>query len=324
MSKTIINDHFKAPWWAKNRHLQTIWGVMFRRLPALPTMKRKRIELNDGDFIDLDIHYKEGAPTLLLLHGLEGSIDSPYIRGMVDSASLKGWQIIVMHFRSCSGEQNRLLRSYHSGVSHDLQIVVESLRVESIYIDYIVGYSLGGNVLLKWLGEKTAEIKVKAAVAVSVPLMLDICATEINRGFSKIYEKVLLRTLKTKTEQKISRHSDHPIPNKRLINQLDSFWKFDQAVTAPIHGFQGAQDYYEKVSSRQFVKHIRVPTLIIQSLDDPFMSPAVLPDLSEMPNNVILETNSHGGHVGFVHGSVPWRAKYYLEERIPEFLAGYS
>jgi len=320
MKASILNDSFVAPWWAKNRHLQTVWGSLFRRLPALPEMKRKRLELEDGDFIDVDIYQQENVSTLFLLHGLEGSINSPYIRGMIDSAKQKGWQIIIMHFRSCSGEPNRLQQSYHSGVSHDLQSVVDLLAKESINIDYMIGYSLGGNVLLKWLGEAAGNSSIKAAVAVSVPLMLDICATEINQGFSKIYEMVLLRTLRIKTKRKIEKFGSAFLSKIEDVKKLDSFWKFDQQVTAPVHGFKSAKDYYEKSSSRQFVKNIKIPTLIIQSLDDPFMSPEVLPEVAEMPSYVTLEKNSHGGHVGFVEGKWPWRAEYYLEKRIPSFL----
>jgi len=320
MKASILDNSFVAPWWAKNRHLQTVWGSLFRRLPALPEMTRKRLELDDGDFIDLDIYHKQNAPTLLLLHGLEGSINSPYIRGMIDSAKQKGWQIIVKHFRSCSGEPNRLLQSYHSGVSHDLQSVVDLLKKESIDIDYIVGYSLGGNVLLKWLGEQSENVSIKAAVAVSVPLMLDICATEINRGFSKIYELALLRTLRKKALDKIKKFENVNLPKSHEVNNFDSFWKFDQHVTAPVHGFLSAKDYYEKVSSHQFVRNIKVPTLIIQSLDDPFMSPEIFSEIKEIPKQVILEKNNHGGHVGFVQGKWPWRAEYYLEKRIPSYL----
>jgi len=320
MKASILSNSFVAPWWAKNRHLQTVWGSLFRRLPALPEMKRKRLELDDGDFIDLDIYHQENTATLFLLHGLEGSINSPYIRGMIDSAKQKDWQIIVMHFRSCSGEPNRLLQSYHSGVSHDLQTVVDRLAKESIEIDYMIGYSLGGNVLLKWLGETSDNNSIKAAAAVSVPLMLDICATEINRGFSKVYEMALLRTLRIKTREKIEKFGSVSLPKADDVKNLNSFWKFDQQVTAPAHGFESAKDYYEKVSSRQFVKNIKIPTLIIQSLDDPFMSPEVLPKVEEMPSNVTLEKNTHGGHVGFVEGKWPWSAEYYLEKRIPDFL----
>ncbi|MBV1908014.1 MAG: hydrolase [Kangiellaceae bacterium] len=316
----ILIDEFIAPWWAKNRHLQTVWGSLFRRLPKLPKMQRMRLELDDGDFIDVDHYPQNDRPTLLLLHGLEGSIDSPYIRGMIKSAKDKGWQILVKHFRSCSGEPNRLLRSYNSGVSEDLHQVLELLKKNQIKVDYIVGYSLGGNVLLKWLGEQTTNVEIKAAVAVSVPLMLDVCATEIHQGFSRVYESALLRTLRKKTKEKKLRFDSEQLPGLAEIPRLNSFWKFDEKVTAPAHGFEDAKDYYRKASSRQFVKDIKIPTLIIQSMDDPFMNETVLPDTNELPANVILEKNSHGGHVGFVGGKWPWCAEYYLEQRIPKYL----
>ncbi len=320
MQTNLKNNQFIAPWWAKNRHLQTVWGSLFRRLPMLPDMHRKRLELDDGDFIDVDIYSLKDRPTILLLHGLEGSIDSPYIRGMIESAKKKNWQIVVMHFRSCSGEPNRLLRSYNSGVSDDLHSVLELLEKQSINVDYIVGYSLGGNVLLKWLGEQSEKAKIKAAVAVSVPLMLDICATEIHRGFSRLYETALLRTLRHKTREKTIKFGSEQLPDLQDIPKLTSFWKFDNQVTAPAHGYKDAKDYYNQASSRQFVKHIKIPTLIIQSKDDPFMNSEVLPDMHEIPDNVTLEANTHGGHVGFIQGKWPWKAEYYLEQRIPNYL----
>ena len=319
-SVNLLEDNFVAPWWGTNRHLQTVWGSLFRKLPELPPMKRLRLELSDGDFIDVDHYPQQGRPSLLLLHGLEGSIDSPYIRGMIQSAKNKGWQIFVKHFRSCSGEPNRLLKSYNSGVSEDLQEVLEQLRSMNFNIDFLVGYSLGGNVLLKWLGENAGQENIKAAVAVSVPLMLDTCATEIHKGFSKVYESALLRTLKQKTRLKQQRFKSEKLPLVDEISKLNSFWKFDEKVTAPAHGFEGAKDYYQQASSRQFVKRIKIPTLIIQSSDDPFMNETVLPKLEEIPENVILEKNARGGHVGFIQGKWPWKAEYYLEKRIPNYL----
>ncbi len=315
-----MQQKFNPPWWAKNRHIQTIWASAFRRRPQLPEMQRKRIELDDGDFIDVDCLLKANRPTLLLLHGLEGSLHSSYIRGMIQAAQQQDWQVLVMHFRSCSGEQNRLQRSYNSGVSDDLQEVIEKLKAEAINIDYIVGYSLGGNVLLKWLGEQQQKAKIKAAVAVSVPLMLDICATEIHKGFSRLYEFALLFTLRRKTREKIKRFGSEELPQLDFVSKLNSFWMFDNYVTAPIHGYKDAEDYYQKASSRQFVKHIKVPTLIIQAKDDPFMNASVIPNCEETPKNVTLEVNDRGGHVGFVEGKWPWAVKYYLERRIPAFL----
>ncbi len=317
------NSGYIAPWWARNKHLQTVWGSVFRHMPELPTMKRHRLELDDSDFIDVDIHYQNNRPTLLLLHGLEGSIHSPYIRGMIHSAVRKNWQIAVMHFRSCSGEPNRLLKSYNSGVSDDLDEVIEKLKLLSINIDFIVGYSLGGNVLLKWLGEQKNKVTIKAAAAVSVPMMLDICALEINRGFSKIYEYALLRTLRKKTRAKLQKFPNQSFLQSKQVSKLTSFVKFDDQLTAPVHGYKNGQDYYSKASSRQFVKDIKIPTLIIQAKDDPFMNDTVIPDLSELPTNVILELNANGGHVGFVQGRWPWVAEYYLESRIPNYLASF-
>ncbi|MDQ7050230.1 MAG: hydrolase [Enterobacterales bacterium] len=326
-----MQHKFIAPWWAKSRHLQTIWSSLFRRLPALPPMRRKRIELDDGDFIDVDCllrtddsQLKINSPSLLLLHGLEGSIDSPYIRGMLEAAQKQDWQVFVMHFRSCSGEPNRLQRSYNSGVSDDLDEVVKKLLQQGINIDYIVGYSLGGNVLLKWLGEQKDKAPIKAAAAVSVPLMLDVCATEIHKGFSRLYEFALLFTLRRKTRQKIKQFGSELLPEASFVTKLNSFWMFDNHVTAPVHGYKNAEDYYQKASARQFVKHIQVPTLIIQAKDDPFMNHSVIPDCHETPNNVILEANENGGHVGFVDGNWPWQAEYYLERRIPEFLSQFN
>lgn len=319
----IIKNAFVAPWWAKNCHLQTLWASLFRQLPKLPKMSRYRLELDDGDFIDVDIFLQTKQPTLLLLHGLEGSVNSHYIRGMIDSAVKKNWQVAVMHFRSCSGEPNRLVKSYNSGVSDDLQVVLDKLKHKSIIVDYIVGYSLGGNVLLKWLGEQHLS-SVKAAVAVSVPLMLDVCATEIHRGFSRFYEFILLRTLRQKTREKQLKFSSKLLPKMQQIKNLKSFWQFDDQVTAPVHGYLNASDYYKRASSRQFVKNIKIKTLIIQSRDDPFMSAEVLPKKDEIPESVTLEENCHGGHVGFVQGQWPWKASYYLESRIPQFLEAVS
>ncbi|MFT6732006.1 MAG: putative alpha/beta-fold hydrolase [Polaribacter sp.] len=314
---------FQASWWSKNRHIQTLWSTFFKSKPSSTDVKRLRIELNDGDFIDVDFFENKHRPTLLLLHGLEGSINSPYIGGLVNAAKKKNWQIAVMHFRSCSGEPNRLLRSYNSGVSEDLNEVITKLADKGISIDYLVGFSLGGNVTLKWLGELADKAPVKAAVAVSVPMLLGVSATEINSGFSRLYEYILLRTLRAKTREKLKQFGDDILPNKTMIRSLNCFWRFDNYVTAPTHGYESAEDYYNKASSKQFIKTIGKPTLIIQAKDDPFMNETVLPTKDELSKWVTLEVNENGGHVGFVHGKWPWKAEYYLDKRIPEFLEQY-
>ena len=316
----VLSSHFIAPWWVRNRHLQTIWSSLFRRTPPLPLMQRLRLELDDGDFIDVDLCKNKDRPTALLLHGLEGSIDSSYMRGMIAAMNAKRWQILVMHFRGCSGEPNRLLQSYHSGVSEDLDQVITLLSKQSIEIDYVVGYSLGGNVLLKWLGEDGKAKKIKAAVAVSVPLLLDVCADEIHKGFSKIYAYFLLKSLRKKTRLKLSLFGKSALPKLHNISKLTSFRKFDHYFTAPVHGFEDGDHYYKKSSSKQFVAFIKIPTLILQAKDDPFMNATVIPDHNTIPKNVTLEVSEHGGHVGFVKGKWPWQAEYYLEYRIPNYL----
>ncbi len=315
-----MNIPFQAPWWAKNRHTQTLWSTFFKPQADLSQAERLKIELDDGDFIDVDCFKNQNQPTLLLLHGLEGSIESPYIGGLINSAKRKNWQVVVMHFRSCSGTPNRLLKSYNSGVSEDLNEVISKLAIQNINIDYLVGFSLGGNVTLKWLGEMAEKAPIKAAVVISVPMLLGVCATEINKGFSKLYEFILLRTLRAKTREKLKRFGDDILPNKKMIRSLNSFWRFDNYVTAPTHGYENAEDYYQKASSKQFIKSIAKPTLIIQAKDDPFINETVLPTQNELSKWVTLEASENGGHVGFVHGKWPWKAEYYLDKRIPEFL----
>lgn len=319
----IIKSEFKPAWWAKNRHMQTIWGAVFRSLPKLPELRRERIELADGDFIDLDI-YENDSPTVLILHGLEGDINSHYMRGIVKQLSHSGYQIVVKYFRGCSGESNRLLRSYHSGVSDDLQSVIEALEQLGISVDYLLGFSLGGNVLLKWLGENHQNHTVNAAIAVSVPMLLNECANAIDIGFSRVYSSRLLSSLKRKTLDKKSRFAKELALTSQEINKLDSFWSFDHQVTAPLHGFATAEEYYQNASSQQYLKRITIPTLVIHAQDDPFMNPKVIPSQQQLSPKVKLELAEAGGHVGFVGGRWPWQAEYYLEHRIPEFLAQFS
>jgi len=317
----ITPSKFRPAWWAKNRHLQTIWGAVVRKLPELPPLERWRINLPDNDFIDVDLYLASDKPTVLLLHGLEGSIDSHYMRGIVAQLIADGYQVAIKHFRGCSGESNRLLRSYHSGVSDDLQQVIESLAQRQVRVDFLIGFSLGGNVLLKWLGENHSGHQVQRAVAVSVPLLLDECANAIDEGFSRVYSGRLLKTLKMKALYKKMQFAEKIQLSEKEINQLDSFWDFDHQITAPLHGFESAKDYYRQVSSQQFLKHIKVPTLVIHAKDDPFMNTKVIPDAKQVSTAVEFELADYGGHVGFVGGNWPWRAEYYLEHRIPEFLA---
>lgn len=278
------------------------------------------MELRDGDFLDFDWLDGQSDFFVVLLHGLEGSIESHYIKGMMNTFQKLGIKVGVLHFRGCSGEHNRLVRSYHSGVSDDVNEALAILAELGFDVRHLIGYSLGGNVLLKWLGEFSNNNQVKSAVAVSVPLLLDECANAIECGFSKIYLYHLLKTLKQKTLYKHKQFENKFKIDAREVRNINTFWEFDEKVTAKLNGFKGAEDYYYQVSSRRFLSSITTPTLIIHAKDDPFMNENVIPDEAEFSSTIQFELSAKGGHVGFIEGDWPWRANYYLEKRIPEFL----
>ena len=224
-----------------------------------------------------------------------------------------------MYFRGRSGEPNRLPRSYHSGETGDLDHVVRYLRDSCAQPLTVIGFSLGGNVLLKWLGEKGDAAGIQQAIAISVPFDLDAAARELDSGFSRVYRNHLLRKLRASVVRKAALHTP-PWPVARL-EELRSFRAFDDAITAPLHGFRDVDDYYRQSSSKQFLRYIRIPTLILQSADDPFLPAAALPQDSELAAAVTLELSSHGGHVGFVTGDLPFRPRYWLEHRILQQLS---
>ena len=309
---------FEAAWWCRNPHIQTIFSNRLRSRPRL-TLQRERVELADGDFIDIDWSANTDGPIVLLLHGLQGSSRSNYARALARAFERAGWRTAIMHFRGCSDEPNRLARSYHSGDTGDVAYVAQLLRQRHPRTPLAaVGVSLGGNVLLKWLGETGGANPLAAAVAVSVPFLLNRAADRLNSGFARLYQWDLLLALRRSLAAK--RHRV-PVPLAiESLSLLKTIRDFDDHVTAPLHGFRDATHYYAESSSRQYLRNIRVPTLMIQARDDPFMTPDVIPELSELSDCTRLEVYPHGGHVGFVGGTWPWRPRYYLEERVPEFL----
>jgi len=309
---------FKPAWWCRNPHLQTLWPVFFRR-HLRPRLRRERLELPDGDFVDLDWTQNERGPIVILLHGLEGSSRSHYARGMLNTLPRHGLRAVLMHFRGCSGEPNRLARAYHSGDTGDLDFLVRTLKAREPETPLaVVGYSLGGNVLLKWLGEQGTHAPVDCAIAVSVPFLLHESTKRMQRGFSRLYQWHLMRNLRTAVARK-AQHQPLPVPVQELA-RLRNFHDFDDRITAPLHGFQGAMHYYTASSSRQYLSRIRVPTLIVHAADDPFMHQQVVPEPGELSATVELDLQHHGGHVGFVDGRLPWRPRYWLETRIPAWL----
>jgi hypothetical protein len=309
---------FKPAWWLPGAHLQTLFPYVFRKHRVAP-LHRERVELPDGDFIDIDWGPACDGPLVLLLHGLEGSIRSHYAGGLMSSLGARGFQVALMNFRGCSGEPNRLPRSYHSGETGDVDTLVRLLHARSPHRRLLaVGVSLGGNVLLKWLGENPQQALVDRAVAVSVPFELDKAAARLQSGMSRLYQAYLLRKLRRSTRAKAGLMS-MPIALERL-DALKTFRAFDDQVTAPLHGFAGVDDYYRRSSSRQFLKYICTPTFILHALDDPFMTPDCVPGRDELGPGVTLELSRSGGHVGFITGKWPWRVRYWVDERVAELL----
>lgn len=320
---------YRSPWWLKTAHLQTVYPALFRKPVLLPYAKRERLVTPDNDFIDVDFCGEGKGPLVMLLHGLTGSSESGYIRGLQHVFLQHGWRSAALNFRGCSGEPNRLARCYHSGETEDIDFLYHTLRQREPKSPLAaVGFSLGGNVLLKWLGEQGANVKLCAAVAVSVPLVLSICATKLDAGFSKIYRDRLLCELKDYLNAKHNYlvgigQKEEATKIERLgdLSSVKSFWQYDDRVVARLHGFEDVHDYYRRSSSRQYLGTIEVPTLVIQAFDDPFMTPAVLPESDELSSSVCLEVTMRGGHVGFVEGDNPLKPGYWLERRIPLFLA---
>lgn len=255
---------------------------------------------------------------IVVLHGFEGSINSPYVQGMLNAIHEHGWRGVCMQFRGCSGEHNRLTRGYHGGDTSDLASLMNELVHREPDTKFAaIGYSLGGNILLKWLGETGQHNPLRAAIAVSVPFDLCKASKRVERGFSRFYQWYLLRHLRRRLARK---HQVIPPPvDPDFLRKVSSLREFDDNFTAPMYGFKDAEDYYTSTSSRQYLRFIQVPTLLIQAKDDPFMTADVIPFPDELSAAVRLEVTDTGGHVGFVTGKYPWRPVYWLEQRTPEF-----
>lgn len=313
---------FRAPWWCSNRHLQTLWGPLLRR--GRRRLRRERMDTPDGDFVDLDwLDGPADAPLVLVLHGLEGSTRSHYVVGLVDELAARGWRAAVLNFRSCSGELNRLPRFYHSGDTGDLHHVASQLieRDPDVRLG-AVGVSLGGNVLLKWLGEQDVDAPkpLGGAVAISVPFDLVACARVLDRGFARVvYTANFLRTMKRKVRDKAARYPG--FVEVAAVLRARTFAQYDRALTAPLHGFADEMDYWTRSSSGPYLARIRRPTLLVNALDDPLVPAGTLPDPRALPACLQVEFVAQGGHVGFVEGRWPWRTRAWAEQRAVEFLA---
>ncbi len=327
MNRSSKNTYTPA-WWVPGAHLQTLWGKLARRTPRVET-RAERWTTPDGDALEirrLDAPARAAptVPRLLILHGLEGTIRSHYVLGLLDQVRRRGWAADVLLFRGCNGELPRAPRFYHSGETTDLDFVVGRLLEAQPHQPLVaVGVSLGGNVLLKWLGERgdTLPSAVRAAAAVSVPYDLEHGSRALERGFSRVYTAHFLRSLRRKALAKLA--DDPELFDATPLHAARTLTDFDDAVTAPVHGFESARDYYTRSSARHFLGGIRVPTLLLSAYDDPFLPREVLDDvrvLSVMNPYLTVEFHSRGGHVGFVSGRLPWRADYYAESRVLAYL----
>jgi predicted alpha/beta-fold hydrolase len=310
---------YRAPRWLANPHLQTIYGSLLAARPAV-RYRRERWETPDADFVDVDhVDGPAQAPWIVLFHGLEGSSDSPYARTLMHRVHGRGWRGSVVHFRGCSGEPNRLLRAYHSGDADELDWVLRRLR--SLAADapiYAAGISLGGNALLKWLGERGAEAAaiVTRAAAVSAPLDLMAAGAALEKGFSLVYAKHFLATMKSRAAAK---HARFPGSfDCAAMRRARTLREFDNVVTAPLHGFRDTDDYWTRASSKPLLGHIAVPTLVLNARDDPFLPQEALPGADEVSPVVRVEFPSQGGHVAFVTGPFPGHIDW-LPERLLHF-----
>lgn len=317
-------EPFQAPAWLRGAHAQTIFGRLLRREPPLP-FRRERLDTPDGDFVDVDfpeLGVGEDAPLVLLLHGLEGFARRGYALNVYRELAARGVAAAGLNFRSCSGELNRTARFYHSGDTGDIRHVLAWLRGRWPRRRFAaIGFSLGGNALLKYLGEEGERSLVSAAVAVSVPYDLAAGARLLEQTrMGRWYTGMFIKTLLEKAEGKLELLEAAGIELERL-RRARTFYEFDDAATAPLHGFAGADDYYARSSSAAFVAHIRVPTLLLQADDDPFLPRDAFPwEAVRLNAHVRAEMTRGGGHVGFVGGS-PWRPVFWAEREAARFLA---
>lgn len=315
---------FTPAWWLRNSHLQTIFAKYLAPKREL-TLQPELLALPDGD--ELMLHFAQAKPQpqqplVLILHGLEGNFRSHYVRGLINSLQQQGFAAVLMHFRGCHGEANKLARAYHSGDTADLAYVLQLLQQRYPAQPLAaVGFSLGGNVLMKFCGEQGPANPLQAAVAVSAPLQLAASADRINQGFSRVYQQYLLRRLKQTMLRKLARHADFPIALSQAdLQQIRTIRQFDQHLTAPLHGFRDADDYYQQASAKPYLASICRPSLLIHAKDDPFLASSVIPTATELNPQVQLLLSEQGGHVGFISGGTPWRPHYWLDQVIPAFL----
>src|SRR5581483_4079421 len=316
----IIASGFRPHPLLRNCHVQTLYPSLMRPLPPLD-IRRERLELPDGDFVDLGWSGDGRGPIAVLLHGLTGGFESKYLRGTAQRLVARGWRTVALQLRGSGPDTNRLPRCYNHGDTEDFHTLCAELRRREPRTPlYAAGWSMGANILLKALGETGGQSPLEAAVAACAPFQLEPCAERLRRGFPRVYQRHLLGNLATILRRK---HGPVPVlPAADLEAALGAadFLVFDDAYTAPVNGYANARDYYSRASCGQFLRHIRRPTLIVNALDDPFMVPEIVPTAEQLAPAVTLELARHGGHIGFVAAGRGGRPEYWLDGRMADYL----
>lgn len=312
---------YQAPSWLPGGHAQTLWPLLIKPQP-LP-LRRERWTTPDDDFIDVDfLDAAVDAPILVLFHGLEGSARSHYAISTAHACQAAGWRLVLPHFRGCSGELNRRPRAYHSGDSAEIDWILR--RLQATYDGrklHAAGVSLGGNALLKWAGEQgiAAADVVTGVAAMCAPLDLAACGHHLARGFNRLYTQHFLTTLKRISGQRLQHFPG--LFDEARMRRTTNLWEFDDAVTGPVHGFAGADDYWRRCSAKPFLKSIAVPTLAVNPKNDPFLPARHLPGPADVAACVRLEQPAGGGHVGFVTGSFPGKLDWLPQRLLHFFLS---
>lgn len=308
---------YVPPAWLYNGHLQTIIPSIFRKVNNIG-YERERVKTTDGDFLDFDWLYSNSKKLVILTHGLEGDSQRPYIKGMARAFNSNNWNVLAWNFRGCSGEMNDLLRFYHSGDTEDLNFAINYALSKTKYEEVIlVGFSLGGNVTLKFLGEFASKLQpeIKGAVTFSVPIDLHSSSNKISQRSNFIYSARFLRNLKRKVREKSLRMPDQLNPDQ--LDEIKTLQDFDNFYTAPLHGFKDAITYYSDSSAKQYLNAINIPTLIVNAKNDPFLAPECYPvELLKDHKFVCLKSPSQGGHCGFPEYNalgLYWSEKLALE-----------
>lgn len=318
----LVASDYRAPWWLPGGHAQTIAPAKLLPVPRVD-YRRERLDTPDGDFIDLDFAQPEpgdpAAPLLALFHGLEGSSQSHYARSIARHFADRGWRVVIVHFRGCSGEPNRRHRAYHSGDSDEADWILRRLHGHWPQAPLrAVGVSLGGNVLAKWLGERGEDARfVRAAASIGSPLDLAAGGAALGRGFNRlVYTRMFLATLVPKTLAKIERHPG--VADVEAVRRARDLYEYDNAYTAPVHGFRDADDYWTRASGKPWLARVRVPHWVLNARNDPFVPAASLPRPDEVSGSVVLEQPATGGHIGF---ALDLRGRSYLPARLERFFA---